>query len=187
MLSKASILIVNFFELYFSIFKEAYCESRQEVDTINSTKIELPLNNSEIDFSFIEELVAKLEAYLKITDFKDYNLTEVEEKSLERFDSINWKSFNLEKLFGKSTRGRRLKSDDRIPGDLPFVTAGEADEGVSNFIGNNVVVFNENTATIDMFGSAKYINYKYGGDDHIAVGHTETLDEYAAIFCNFSY
>ena len=140
------------------------------------------MNNSEIDFSFIEELVAKLEAYLKITDFKDYNLTEVEEKSLERFDSINWKSFNLEKLFGKSTRGRRLKSDDRIPGDLPFVTAGEADEGVSNFIGNNVVVFNENTATIDMFGSAKYINYKYGGDDHIAVGHTETLDEYAAIF-----
>lgn len=70
--------------------------------------------------------------------------------------------FNVEKLFGKSTRGKRLKSDDRIPGDLPFVTAGESNEGVSAFIGNNVTVFSGNTTTIDMFGSAKYRNYKYG-------------------------
>lgn len=33
-----------------------------------------------------------------------------------------------------------------------------------------------------MFGSAKYRNYKYGGDDHIAVVHTENIDKYAAIF-----
>ena len=161
------------------------------VDTINSIKIELPLNYySEIDFMFIEEIVAELEAlrvaeleaYLKVTGLKDYNLTKEEEKALERFNSINWKSFNLEKLFGKSTRGRRLKSDDRIPGNLPFVTAGETDEGVSDFIGNNVVIFNENTTTIDMFGSSKYRNYKYGGDDHIAVVHTEALEKYSAIF-----
>lgn len=44
-------------------------------------------------------------------------------------------------LFGKSTRGKRLKSADRIEGTLPFVTAGEADEGVSAFIGNDVEVF----------------------------------------------
>lgn len=57
-------------------------------------------------------------------------------------------------LFGKSTRGKRLKSADRIEGTLPFVTAGEADEGVSAFIGNDVEVFSKNTITIDMFGSA---------------------------------
>ena len=83
---------------------------------------------------------------------------------------LNWKRFNLEKLFGKATRGKRLKSNDRIMGNLPFVTAGETDEGVSAFIGNNVNIFPENTTTIDMFGSAKYRNYKYGGDDHVAVG-----------------
>ena len=90
--------------------------------------------------------------------------------------------FNVEKLFGKSTRGKRLKSDDRIPGDLPFVTAGESNEGVSAFIGNNVTVFSGNTTTIDMFGSAKYRNYKYGADDHVAVVHTEKLSRHAAIF-----
>ncbi|MDG6285213.1 restriction endonuclease subunit S [Glaesserella parasuis] len=42
--------------------------------------------------------------------------------------------------------------------------------------------FKANTTTIDMFGSAKYRNYDYGGDDHIAVVHTENLNKYEAIF-----
>jgi hypothetical protein len=65
---------------------------------------------------------------------------------------------------------------------LPFVTAGEANEGISAFIGNDITIFSENTTTIDMFGSAKYRNYKYGGDDHIAVVHTEKLSKFASIF-----
>lgn len=75
-----------------------------------------------------------------------------------------------------------MKSADRISGALSFVTAGEADEGISAFIGNKVTVFSANTTAIDMFGSAKYRNYKYGGDDHIAVVHTEKLPKAASIF-----
>ncbi len=159
-------------------------------ERIKDNLVSLPVNNGQIDFDFIEqfiseleeERISELEAYLQVTGLKDYTLTDEERKALEKYGLLNWKSFNLEKLFGKSTRGRRLKSDDRIPGVLPFVTAGEADEGISDFIGNNVVVFNENTTTIDMFGSAKYRNYKYGGDDHIADEQTETQDKYASIF-----
>ena len=33
-----------------------------------------------------------------------------------------------------------------------------------------------------MFGSAKYRNYQYGADDHIAVVHTEQLAKHAAIY-----
>lgn len=62
------------------------------------------------------------------------------------------------------------------------MTAGEKDEGVSAYIGNAVAVFSENTITIDMFGSAKYRNYKYGADDHVAIVHTEKLKKQAAIF-----
>ena len=168
-------------------------------DRVKKEVIMLPRNiYGQIDFDFMEqfineleeeriseleeERISELEAYLQVTSLKDYILTDEERKALDEYTSLHWKLFNIEKLFGKSTRGRRLKSDDRIPGILPFVTAGEADEGISDFIGNNVVIFNENTTTIDMFGSAKYRNYKYGGDDHIAVVHTETLDKYASIF-----
>ena len=58
---------------------------------------------------------------------------------------------------------------------MPFITAGESLAGVSDYISNDVQVFNENTITIDMFGSAKYRNFKYGADDHVAVVETSNL------------
>ena len=190
----------------FSTF--SWGSSSFNVNIIENQKLTLPTQNGKIDFAFMEnfiaeleaERIAELEAYLRVTGLSDYILTEEERAVLEAFRSgkiswggvklldkqqvkdIEWRVFNLEKLFGKSTRGRRLRSQDRISGNLPFVTAGEANEGISDFIGNDVIVFSENTTTIDMFGSAKYRNYKYGGDDHIAVVHTENLPKYAAIY-----
>jgi hypothetical protein len=157
---------------------------------MNKTKIQLPTKNGEIDFDFIESFVAeienehilKLENYLNEIGLSNYELTEQEKEVLENYTKLTWSTFNLENLFGKSTRGRRLKSANRFAGTLPFITAGETDEGVSAFIGNDVTVFSENTTTIDMFGSAKYRNFKYGGDDHIAVVHTDKLPKYASVF-----
>lgn len=163
----------------------------RDVDKVfRSIKIPLPTKDGKIDFDFMESFIAELEArhiaeleaYLSVTGLKDYILTEEEEKALKDFENWNWGIFNLEVLFGKSTRGKRLKSADRINGELPFVTAGEAFEGISAYIGNDVDVFEPNTTTIDMFGSAKYRNYKYGADDHVAVVHTETLPKFASIF-----
>ena len=168
---------------------------------MNNTKISLPVKKDrEIDFAFMEDFISQLEAcrlsqleacrlsqleaYLLVTGLKNYTLTPAEEQALTDFQNgkVKWGEFNLENLYGKSTRGKRLKSADRINGDLPFVTAGEAETGVSAFIGNDVEIFAANTTTIDMFGSAKYRNYEYGGDDHIAVVHTEKINKYAAIF-----
>lgn len=157
---------------------------------LKNTIISLPTKDGKVDFdfmtSFIVELkvehLSKLDAYLKTSGLIDYNLTAEEQQVLQEFKNVNWGIFNLEKLFGKSSRGKRLKSADRIPGNLPFVTAGESDEGVSAFICNEVTIFPENTTTIDMFGSAKYRNYKYGADDHITVVHTNHLPIYASIF-----
>ena len=160
-------------------------------ERIKDDNISLPTTEKgEIDFDFMEsficeikeENIRKLSAYLTTTGLSDYTLTESESNALRTIDSLEWREFKVEKLFGKSTRGKRLKSDDRTEGDLPFVTAGEADTGISAFISNEVEVFSKNTTTIDMFGSAKYRNYDYGADDHVAVVHTENLDKFAAIF-----
>lgn len=163
----------------------------RDVDSVfRDAEIQLPIKNGKIDFDFMEFFIAgleaccitELEAYLTVTGLKDTRLTLEEEQALADFDNLEWGTFNLESLYGKSTRGKRLKSADRIPGNLPFVTAGEACEGISDFIGNDVHVFAKNTTTIDMFGSAKYRNYEYGGDDHVAVVHTENLPMKAAVF-----
>ena len=147
-------------------------------------------DNGFINFDFMESFIAELEAervaelsaYLTVSGLDNYELSGDEVQALQNYSLFTWKSFNLECLFGKSTRGKRLKGDDRVSGTLPFVTAGEASEGISAYISNDVEIFEKNTTTIDMFGSAKYRNYKYGADDHIAVVHTETVPMKAAIF-----
>ena len=155
-------------------------------------------DDGAIDFDFMESFIAELEAervaeleaervaelsaYLTVSGLDNYELSNDEEDALKNFQSLKWDTYNLEKLFGKSTRGKRLKGDDRIAGTLPFVTAGEASEGISAYISNEVEVFEKNTTTIDMFGSAKYRNYKYGADDHVAIVHTEAVPMKAAIF-----
>lgn len=152
--------------------------------------ITLPVSNGKIDFAFMDSFIAELEAervaelsaYLTVSGLDNYELSGDEVQALQNYSLLTWKSFNLECLFGKSTRGKRLKGDDRVSGTLPFVTAGEAFEGISAYISNDVEIFEKNTTTIDMFGSAKYRNYKYGADDHIAVVHTETVPMKAAIF-----
>ena len=160
--------------------------------------ITLPVSNGKIDFAFMDSFIAELEAervaeleaervaelsaYLTVSGLDNYELFGDEVQALQNYSLLTWKSFNLECLFGKSTRGKRLKGDDRVSGTLPFVTAGEASEGISAYISNDVEIFEKNTTTIDMFGSAKYRNYKYGADDHIAVVHTETVPMKAAIF-----
>ena len=159
-------------------------------NVVKNKHIQLPQKRGEIDFDFMESFIAELEAervaelsaYLTVSGLDNYELSDDEEDALKNFQSLKWDTYNLEKLFGKSTRGKRLKGDDRIAGTLPFVTAGEASEGISAYISNEVEVFEKNTTTIDMFGSAKYRNYIYGGDDHIAVVHTENLPKYASIF-----
>lgn len=154
--------------------------------------IQLPTRKGEIDFMFMERFVARLNAqrlaelnaYLSITGLKDYTLTPEEEQAVKDFEEgkDEWGEYRLGDLFGEATRGKRLKSEDRISGNLPFVTAGEADMGVSAFIGNDVEVFQPNTITIDMFGSAKYRNHTYGADDHVAVVHTQNLPKHAVCF-----
>ena len=160
-------------------------------ESMKKTVIFLPIcDNGVIDFDFMESFIAELSAqhiaelsaYLKVSGLDNYELSSDEENALKNYQSLKWDTYNLEKLFGKSTRGKRLKGNDRIAGTLPFVTAGETSEGISAYISNDVEVFEANTTTIDMFGSAKYRNYKYGADDHVAVVHTENVPMKASIF-----
>ena len=132
--------------------------------SFNETLITLPIyDNGKIAFDYmtdyikeleaerIKELEAErikeLEAYLFATGLNDYVLTDEEKKLIEDFKNgtVPWRTFKVDELFEKSTRGKRLKSLDRTNGDLPFVTAGEINNGISAFIGNEVFKFKKNT------------------------------------------
>ena len=65
---------------------------------------------------------------------------------------------------------------DKALSKAPSKTGGEG----ANLV--DVKLLLKDTITIDMFGSAKYRNYKYGADDHVAVVHTEKNSKWTNLF-----
>ena len=103
-LNKSSIL---FFTVIFNKQKQNLLSGLvRDVDKAFLTaKIHLPTQNGQIDFAFMEqfiaeleaERIAELEAYLKVTGLSDYILTEEERAVLEAFRSgkISWGGVKL--------------------------------------------------------------------------------------------
>ncbi|SOS50100.1 conserved hypothetical protein [Tenacibaculum finnmarkense] len=152
----------------------------RNIDTefLNS-KIQLPTKNGKIDFDFMEnfindletERIAKLDAYLVENGLHDYELSAKEKQVLLDFekDKIKFGEFTYQNIFNNIKQGRRLKKDDQILGDIPFVMAGVTDTGIVNHISNPVATFPKNSITIDIFGNTFYRNYDYGAGDDTGV------------------
>jgi hypothetical protein len=172
----ASILTKNMFPFAYN--------NTVSAEKLNRITIQLPTKDSEIDFEFMESFIAeleaerisKLEAYLVATGLKDYTLTKVEKQTLEDFENgkVEFGEFSYQKIFNKIVQGRRLKKDDQIAGDIPFIMAGITNTGVVNYISNPVASFPKNSITVDIFGNTFYRDYDYGaGDDTGVYWNTE--------------
>lgn len=85
------------------------------------------------------------------------------------FSDLSWASFKLGDLFDHIEQGQRLKKDDQIPGDIPFVMSGTTNTGVVGYISNPLVVFPSNSITIDIFGNAFVREYEFGAGDDTGV------------------
>ena len=154
-------------------------------ETLKNDVIELPKRNNQIDFEFMDtfiaeleaeriaeleaERIAELEAYLKVSGLDNYELSDEELKALRDYDSIDFEEFEYQEVFDKIVQGRRLKKDDQIPGDIPFVMSGVTNTGIVNFISNPVASFPRNSITLDIFGNAFYRPYAYGAGDDTGV------------------
>lgn len=83
-------------------------------------------------------------------------------------DTNNWGEFDLIKLFPKYSHGSRLKKSDRKIGATPLVTAGQQNNGISDYVTppeRNEVY--SNCITIDMFGNCFYHDYDFVCDDNV--------------------
>lgn len=172
--SNAKIFIVN---LINKVLSDKFSYGKQyRMGSFEQTKIQLPTKNSKIDFDFMENFIANLEAermkaldvYLINSILKDYNLTSIEKQVLADFENnkIEFGSFTYKSIFNNIKQGRRLTKDDQKSGNIPFVMAGVTNTGVVNYISNPVATFPKNSITVDIFGNTFYRNYDYGaGDD----------------------
>ncbi len=105
--------------------------------------------------------------------FANTALSTLAQKELESSSAkndIEWKSFKIGELFEKIQQGARLKKEDHIQGDLPFVMAGITNNGICGFIGNdNARKFKANAITIDILGNVFYRDYDFGASDDVGV------------------
>ncbi|MDR0950074.1 MAG: restriction endonuclease subunit S [Candidatus Ancillula sp.] len=142
----------------------------------------------EPDWEFMENYVRLVEAHyvhlveahltsLGYSSIEDVELTDDDLATLQEMKTAEFGEFTVGELFEFIKRGKRIKSADRVSGDLPFITAGVGNMGFSANIGNiEAEVFPKNSLTIDMFGTVFYRGYNFGADDHVAVLHDDNVN-----------
>ncbi len=113
------------------------------------------------------------------------NLKFTEQSQIHKNLSIHtdsWEWFSLINDLFNYSKGKRLTKADSIEGNLPLVTAGENNQGVSRFVNNDMEVFS-NCITIDMFGYCMYRDYEFCCDDNILVLLPKTkMSKYVMMF-----
>ena len=171
-------------------------------DVLN-LKIQLPVQNSEIAFEYIDEFVetleaerlatleaerlATLEAYLKATGLNNVALSAEECASLDKLGgtgSVEWTFVKFDELFNHIQQGKRLKKSDQLDGAIPFVMAGTTNTGIVKYISNPVRSFPKNSLTIDIFGNTFYRDYAFGAGDDTGVfwNDNDKFDKYQMLF-----
>lgn len=90
--------------------------------------------------------------------------------------NVEWGKFTFKSIFNRIAQGRRLKKEDQLPGNIPFVMAGVTNTGVVNYVSNPVATFPKNSITVDIFGNVFYRDYDFGaGDDTGVYWNSERL------------
>lgn len=126
------------------------------------------------------EQVAELSAYLTVSGLDNYELSSDEMTMIERYkeQQIPYSEFEFIKIFNNIKQGRRLKKDDQLSGNIPFVMSGTTNTGVVGYISNPVAQFPKNSITVDIFGNSFFRNYDFGAGDDTGV-YWNTEKEYS--------
>lgn len=158
-------------------------------NSIQELSVRLPIkNDGSINFNFMESFIAELEAervaelsaYLKVSGLDNYELSDDEKDVVVKFQKrhIPFAEFEFMEIFNNIKQGRRLKKDDQVPGNIPFVMSGTTNTGVIGCVSNPVALFPKNSITIDIFGNSFYRNYDFGAGDDTGV-YWSTINTYS--------
>ncbi len=111
-----------------------------------------------------------------------YSLAICEARKLPKFEEKEWGEFWFEDIFTKIQRGKRLKKDNHIIGNTPYVSSTAINNGLDCFIGNdkNIRIFENNLslANSGSVGACFYHKYKYIASDHVTSLSLKKSNEY---------
>jgi len=105
---------------------------------------------------------------------------------MKKWSELRWEVFNIQDIFPDVSRGKRLKTDDHIEGQMAYVSSSAINNGVDNFISNtkNVRMF-ENCITIANSGSVGttfFHPYRFIASDHVTKLQNVRFSKYTYLF-----
>lgn len=140
-------------------------------DNADKDKIILPVNSEgKPDYKFMEEYVKEQErkvkdryrACIRSTLNGLCKVTKPNEK---------WRAFAISEIFSTIQRGKRLVKERQTPGKIPYVSSTALNNGVDNFIDNDVGVRKYNNclslANSGSVGSCFYEPFTFVASDHV--------------------
>lgn len=123
---------------------------------MSDTRIKLPSKDDTPDWEYIEEYVTKTlipqlpskarQVWEGVYDNKPISPTFIS------LDSVKWNRFRYDEIFSIQ-KGKRLTKTDMIPGNMNYIGATDANNGVTAKIGNTEYVYDGNKITVSYNGS----------------------------------
>ena len=157
---------------------------------MKKSSIMLPVDlNNNPDYVFMEEYMKELEERI-INKQKDYIYKQLnilgENIRIKSLNECQWKKYNVKDIFEIVQRGKRLKTEDHISGDIPYVSSTALNNGVDRFIGNNnnVRKFKDclSLANSGSVGSCFYEPFEFIASDHITHLKNNSFNKYHYLF-----
>lgn len=158
--------------------------------TIEKLKILLPVNeNDELYFAFMEQYIQQKENE-KLLKYQLYIQKRIEKikdfKKVESIEKKEWKEFFLNEIFPEIQRGKRLKKDDHIKGQMPYVSSSALNNGIDGFVSNDksVRIFSNclSLANSGSVGATFYQPFKYVASDHVTKLENIKYNEFIYLF-----
>ena len=178
-----------FFSTISSQLKEKYSFGYGRTDNrLKRDKIMLPKNiEGNPNWQFMEDYIKQEQKDIaqKVISYYEQKILETS-FDLLGFENVLWKEFHFSEIFRKIQRGKRLKKDDHIEGDVPYISSTSLNNGLDQFIGNEdrVRKFKNNLtlANSGSVGSCFYHEYEYIASDHVTSLTLDRADKYVYLF-----
>jgi hypothetical protein len=97
-----------------------------------------------------------------------------------------WKEFSLTDIFTMIQRGKRLKTENHIKGNMPYISSTGINNGVGGFVGNKekVRIFSNclTLANSGSVGATFYQPFRCVASDHVTKLLNEKYSQYVYLF-----
>ena len=158
-------------------------------DRIRRQTIALPVTNEgKPDYVFMERFIRTKEQKL-VREYINQLMRKIHNappQKLLSLECVKWLGFYLREIFSEIRRGKRLKTEDHVPGNVPYVSSSAMNNGVDDFIGNTEGVrkFKDcmTIANSGSVGKAFFHDYEFIASDHVTTLKAQYMNKYIYMF-----